>query len=94
MELGASFGLLEQLQALAHLAAYTERIAPCRLGIQHGFGIHARLHPLQQWPGRTTLHPSTTESRFAILASRRGVDGPHRSQTARAARRWLRRVQC
>ena len=29
-----------------------------------------------------------------VLESRRGVDGSHQPQTARAARRWLRRGQC
>ena len=35
----------------------------------------------------------TAASEFARSGSRRGVDGSHRTQAARAARRWLRRGQ-
>ena len=33
MQLGAKFGLLEQLRVLVYLAACTERVVSCRLGI-------------------------------------------------------------
>ena len=57
-------------------------------------GRHAWLPSLRQWFGRNgwaRLLPLRASS--PVLGSRRGVDGLHRTQTARAARRWLRRRQ-
>ena len=79
---------------LAHRAARTERVAPCRLSFQSGFGRHARLPPLQGWLGRNGLaRLQLLRAGSPVLESRRRVDGPHRSQTARTARPWLRRRQ-
>ena len=95
MELDARFGLLEQLRVLAHRAACTERVAPCRQGIQSRFDRHTLLPPLRQWPGRNDFSRLLLlRAGSPVLESRRGVYGPHRSQTARAARRWLGRGQC
>ena len=48
------------------------------------------------WKKRLST-PSTTplllRASSPVLGSRRGVDGSHRTQTARPARRWLRRRQ-
>ena len=71
-ELGARFGLLEQL------AAHSERVAPHRLGFQGGLDRYARLCSLQQCSGRNgfacllLLRPGPPD-----WESRRGVDGTH-----------------
>ena len=92
MELGARFWLLEQLRVLTHLAACTERVAPCRLDIQSEF---VRLPPPRQCPRRKGFERLLLlRAGSPVLESRRGVEGLHRSQTARAVRRWLCRGQC
>ena len=48
--LGARFGVLKQLRVLAHLVACTERFAPLWFELNSGFGRHARLSSLEQWP--------------------------------------------
>ena len=77
MELGARIRLLEQIQVLAHLAACTERVAPCRLGYQSGFGRHSRLPPLQQWTGRNGF------ARLLLLRASSPVVESRRECTAR-----------
>ena len=73
----------------AHQAACTERVAPCRLGIQSRFGRHSRLSLLRQWPGRNGFALLVLlRAGSPVFEPRRGVDGSHRSQTVRAARRW------
>ena len=94
LELGARFGLLEQFRVLAHLAACTERIAPSRFELQRGLGRHARLCSLLQWFGRNGwARLLLLRASPSVLESRRGVDGSHRTQAARAPRRRLRHRQ-
>ena len=93
-ELGARIELLEQLRVLAHLATCTECITPSRLELQSGPGKHAWLSSLRQWIRRNGLaRLLLLRASSPVLGSRRGVDGSHRTQAARAARRWLRRGQ-
>ena len=85
---------LEQLRVLAHLVTCTECVTPSRLDLQSGSWRHAWLPSLRQWlgwNGWARLLPLRASS--PVLGSRRGVDGSHRTQTACAARRWLRRRQ-
>ena len=94
LELGVRFGLLEPLRYLARLVACTERIASSWLELQSRPGRHARLSSLWQWPGgngwaRLLLQRASSP----VLGSLWGVDSSHQIQTARAARRWLRRRQ-
>ena len=91
VELGARFGLLEQFQVLAHQAAYTERVVPSRLEFQCRPGWHARLSSLRQWFRRNGWEHPLLRATSPVMGSRRGVDDSHRTQAARAARRWLRR---
>ena len=52
------------------------------------------LRSLQQWLGRNGwAHLLQLRAGSPVLGSRLGVHGLHRTQTARAARRWLRRGQ-
>ena len=86
--------LLEQLRFLAHLATCSECVIPSRLELQGGPGRHAWLPSLRQWLGRNGwARLLVLRASPPVLGSRRGVDGSHRTQTARAARRWLRRRQ-
>ena len=78
MELGARFGLLEQLRVLAHLAACSECVGPQRLGLQSVLGRHARLPPLRQWfRGNGFALLLLLRADPSVLESRRGVDGSH-----------------
>ena len=91
LELGARIELLEQLRVLAHLVTCTECVTPSRLELQSGPGRHARLPSLRQWLRRNGwARLLLLRASPPVLGSRRGVDGSHRTQTARAARRWLR----
>ena len=91
LELGARFGLLEQLRVLANLMAFTERVAPSRLEFQRGTGRHVRLPLLCQWlRGNGWARLLQLWAGLAVLESRRGS---YRTQTARSARRWFRRRQ-
>ena len=94
LELGARIELLEQLRVLAHLATCSECVIPSRLELQSGPGRHAWLPSQRQWLGRNGwARLLLLRAIPPVLGSRRGVDGSHRTQTARAARRWLRRRQ-
>ena len=95
MVLDTIFRLLEQLCVFAYLAACTGSVGPCWLGIQSVFGRHDRLPFLWQWPGRNGfVRILLLRAGLFVSKSGRRVDGPHRSQTARVAQRWLRRGQC
>ena len=62
-----------------------------RLELQSGPGRHAWLRSLQQWFRRNGwARHLLLRASSSVLGSRRGVDGSHRTQAARAARRWLR----
>ena len=94
LELGARIEVLEPLRVLAHLATCTEYIAPSRLELQSGPGRHARLCSQRQWFRRNGwARLLLLRASPPVLGSRRGVDGSHRTQEARAAWRWLRRRQ-
>ena len=94
LELGARFGLLEQVRVLAHLVASTECVAPFRLEFQSGPGRHARLFSLRQWLRRNGWARLLLQRVSSpVLGSRREVNSSYRTQAARAARRWLRRRQ-
>ena len=55
MELGTKFRLFERLWVLAYLAACTEHVVSCWLGLQSRFGRHAQLPLLLQWLGRNSF---------------------------------------
>ena len=87
-ELGARFGLLEQFRVQAYLAACTERVAPSRLELQSGLGRHVCVCSLLQWFRRNGwARLLLLRANSSFLGLRRGVDGSHRTQAARAARR-------
>ena len=85
LELGAKFGLFEQLRVLAHMTACTKCIASSLLEF-HIFPIV--LAAAVAWKKRLNM-PSS----LPVLGPRQGEDGSHRTQAAHAARRWLRREQ-
>ena len=65
-----------------------------------GLNFRAGLADMPDCPRCSSGLEETAETRLLllrasppVLGSRRGVDGSHRTQTARAARRWLRRRQ-
>ena len=94
VELGARFRLLEHL-VLAHLAACMEHFAPFRLELQSRPDRHARLSSFRQWlRGNSWARLELLRASSPVLGSRRGADGSHRTQTVRAARRWLPHKQC
>ena len=78
VELDATFGRLEQLRVLAHLAASSEFVGPQRLGLESVLGEYARLSPLQQWSrGNDFARLLLLRAGSPVLESRRGVDGSH-----------------
>ena len=86
LELGARIELLEQLRVLTHLVTCSECVIPSRLELQSGPGRHAWLPSLRQWLGRNGwARLLLLRASPPVLGSRRGVDGSHRTQTARAA---------
>ena len=90
----ARIELLEQLRVLAHLATCMECVTPSRLELQSGPGRHAWLPSQRQWIGRNGwVRLLLLRTSSLVLGSRRGMDGSHQTQAARAARRWLRRGQ-
>ena len=94
LELGARIELLEQLRVLTHLATCTECVTPSRLELQSEPGRPARMSSLRQWfRGNGWARLVLLRASSSVLGPRRGVDGSHRTQAARAARRWLRRRQ-
>ena len=65
-----------------------------QLELQSRPGRHARLCSLQQGFRRNgCARLLLLRASLPVLESRRGVDGSHRTQATRAARRWLRRRQ-
>ena len=65
-----------------------------RVELQSRPGRHARLCSLRQWFRRNGwARLLLLRANPPVLGSRRGVDGSHRTQVARAARRWVRRRQ-
>ena len=92
--LSLEWGARIELRVLAHLATCSECVIPSWLELQSGPGRHAWLPSLWQWLGRNGwARLLLLRASPPVLGSRRGVDGSHRTQTARAARRWLRRRQ-
>ena len=89
--LGARMELLEQLQILAHLVTYTECVTPSEIQLQSRPGRHARLFLFRHWFGRNGwARLLLLRASSPVLGSHWGADGSHRTQAARAARRWLR----
>ena len=85
LELGTRFGLLEQFQALANLAACTECITLFRLEFQSMPGRHVPLSLLQQWLRRNSWAHLLLRASSSILGSCWRVDGSHQTQAAHAA---------
>ena len=64
------------------------------LNYKAGPGRHAWLSSLRQWIGRNSwARLLLLRASSPVLVSRRRVDGSHRTQATRAARRWLCRGQ-